>query len=580
MSQEFVSAKYTYEHLTVDYAAADGSHLLRTGGTIAWRFNNPGNLRPAKAGVAIYGAIGVGKTKSNGEFLIFASYEKGRAQKKALLRRKYNERTIYTMLAGVEDKDGNVTQGYAPASDNNDPQVYADAISKQTGFPTTKKLSDLTDAQLDSVLDAMEKHEGFHNQQSTRKEQVVNTTTVTISDGTKPKANLPVKIDIGGTSHQTKTDDKGQLPLIAHLDIGKTVNIFVASVEGEWKKIHDFVMGDKSNSFALFNNLRTYVAPTDLKKVKSDAPSKRQPVHYVIQPGDTLSKIAKIYKTTAEEIKKDNPQIKDEKKIFPSQVISIYGSFSPQTGVSQKQARPKLEQVPKKRVPNAAEPAQPAAASIPKVEEKKPPKPPAEKVELARSKDGKGEPIALLQPDQQRAPWMAVAVAEAKRWAGKTEDVITETSNYHELIGVTSLKTLKGTLNAWCASFVNYCLSTAHPAYVKWKNPMRARGVASDPNFVEIKTPIFGAIALIGTHHATLVYAKSGHDYICLGGNQSDQINFSPFRKGVRFFVPVAYQEFAKKDIEKANTLAEHSAEELNKEFGIKIKSKKGNATR
>src|SRR6266702_4364771 len=135
MSQEFVSAKYTYEHLTVDYAAADGSHLLRTGGTIAWRFNNPGNLRPAKAGVAIYGAIGVGKTKSNGEFLIFASYEKGRAQKKALLRRKYNERTIYTMLAGVEDKNGNVTQGYAPASDNNDPQVYADAISKQTGFP-------------------------------------------------------------------------------------------------------------------------------------------------------------------------------------------------------------------------------------------------------------------------------------------------------------------------------------------------------------------------------------------------------------------------------------------------------------
>jgi hypothetical protein len=76
------------------------------------------------------------------------------------------------------------------------------------------------------------------------------------------------------------------------------------------------------------------------------------------------------------------------------------------------------------------------------------------------------------------------------------------------------------------------------------------------------------------------VYAKSGHDYICLGGNQSDQINFSPFRKGVRFFVPVAYQEFAKKDIEKANTLAEHSAEELNKEFGIKTKSKKGDATR
>jgi uncharacterized protein (TIGR02594 family) len=579
MSQEFVSADYTYEHKTVDYAAADGSHLLRTGGTIAWRFNNPGNLRPAKPGVAIYGAIGVGKTKNNGEFLIFSSYEKGRAEKKALLRRKYNERTIYTMLAGVPDKNGNVVQGYAPESDNNDPQAYADSISTATGFPTTTKISDLTDAQLDSVLDAMEKKEGFNNEKSTRQEKVVNTTTVTISDGAKPKANLPVKIDIGDASHQTKTNSKGQLPLITHLDIGKTVNIFVASVEGEWKKIHDFVMGDSSNSFVLFNNLRTFVAPTDLKKVKNDEPSKRQPLHYVIQPGDTLGKIAKIYKTTVDEIKKDNPQIKDERKIFPSQVISIYGSLAAPTNSVAKQVPPKLEQIPKKKVEPVAGPAHSTPAPAPKIEEKKPPKPPAEKVELARSKDGKGEPIALLQPDQQRAPWMVVAIAEAKRWKGTTEDVIEKTSNYHELVGAHE-SSMVGTKNAWCSSFVNYCLSTAAPSYAKWSLPQRANDISKSSNFVEIKTPVFGAIALISTHHVTLVYAKSGSNFICLGGNQHDQINFSPFAKGVRFFVPVAYLEFAKKDIEKANTLAEHSAEELNKEFEIKVKSKKGNATR
>ena len=66
MSKTFVSAKYDASILTVDYLQSDGTHLLRTGGTIAWRFNNPGNIRPAKSGRLIMGAIGIGKTKSNG----------------------------------------------------------------------------------------------------------------------------------------------------------------------------------------------------------------------------------------------------------------------------------------------------------------------------------------------------------------------------------------------------------------------------------------------------------------------------------------------------------------------------------
>jgi hypothetical protein len=36
MAKEFVSAKYTAKILTVDYAASDGSHLLRSGGTVAF----------------------------------------------------------------------------------------------------------------------------------------------------------------------------------------------------------------------------------------------------------------------------------------------------------------------------------------------------------------------------------------------------------------------------------------------------------------------------------------------------------------------------------------------------------------
>jgi LysM repeat protein len=573
MVKEFVSAKYTASLLTVDYAASDGSHLLRSGGTIAWRFNNPGNLRPAKTGVPIYGAIGVGATKSNGEFLIFASYTEGRAQKKALLRRKYNERTIYTMLAGIPDKKGKLHSGYAPASDKNDPEAYAEAISKPLGLPTTTVLSDLSDAQLETMLDAMEKKEGFHGQKATRIEKEVNGTTVTISDGAKPRANMPVKVAIDGKEQHTSTDAKGQLPKIVHLDQGKKVVISAPDDKGGWTEVHQFITSAQSSCVALFHDAMTFIAPTDVKKARTPAPAQpaaRKPITYIVQSGDTLGKIASRYKTTVADIKRDNPQIKDVTKIYPAQKISLYGKGASAAVPAPKAARPKLQQVPPKAASTPVTPPKPAAA---------PARPAAPAPALARSKEGTGEPLALLHVDQRRAPWMTVATAEAKKWGGKTEDVITKTSNFHQKTNAGFLTTMVGKKNAWCASFVNFCLTTSTPGYVKWKNSFRARAVALDANFVEIKKPIFGAIVLVGTHHATLAYATWGKNIVCLGGNQADQINFTPFKSDLRYFVPLAYHEFAKKEIERGNSLAEHTPEELNKAFGIVIKVKKGNAT-
>lgn len=110
MSHQFVSAKYDAATKTVDYIRSDGVHLLRSGGTIAWRFNNPGNLRPP-GDRPVLGAIGIGMTKGNGPFLIFPTYEVGRAQKRSLLRRRFNSRTIYSMLAGIPDKNGKIVMG-------------------------------------------------------------------------------------------------------------------------------------------------------------------------------------------------------------------------------------------------------------------------------------------------------------------------------------------------------------------------------------------------------------------------------------------------------------------------------------
>jgi hypothetical protein len=144
---KFIAASFDRPTLTVDYVADNGSHLLRSGGTIAWRFNNPGNIRPAKTNASI--RIGTGKTAS-GEFCIFPSYEVGRKAKKELLRRKYNQYTIAEAL-----------EIYAPRSEN-DTDAYIEHIIKKTGLPRDKPLSSFTDTQLNAMMDSMESKEGFN----------------------------------------------------------------------------------------------------------------------------------------------------------------------------------------------------------------------------------------------------------------------------------------------------------------------------------------------------------------------------------------------------------------------------------
>lgn len=560
MTTRFISAKYDASTLTVDYAGSDGTHLLRTGGTIAWRFNNPGNIRPATEGKLIMGAIGIGTTKGNGSFLIFASYDDGRAQKKSLLRRKFNERTIYTMLAGIPDKTGKLVQGYAPAADNNDPLAYANSISKHTGLPITTKLSDLSDAQLEQVLDAMESKEGFNNQKSTRKERLVPTTEVTVSDGALPKPNVPARVTIGDKTYEKKTDDRGQLPPIAHTEPGQKVLIEMPTLEGLWKKQLEFITGTASSAYVLFHDLTSFEAKTAPKKAPAKpTPAQRQAIRYVVQKDDTLGKLAMKYKTTVVEIKRSNPAIKDNNMIYVGQELGIYG------------AAPALKRPTPPLRPSSDVPA------------KKNPRDSAAPATTTRSKEGKGEPLAIVPTDQKQAPWMLKAIAEAKTWAGKKEKVITKTENYHEELD------LKGDLSGtpWCASFVNFCLKSASVPYVASAS---SQFPVSSKKFVKIDEPVYGALMVLrnfveatgkfsGSGHVTFVYGKTKDGKIAgLGGNQGDQIRVSPYKssgvssnftlKGVAmqqkfhaFFIPASYAEYAKH----AGELAVVDTTEVNK---------------
>ena len=542
MTTRFTSAKYDAETLTVDYVGEDGSHLLRTGGAISWRFNNPGNIRPASATKLIMGAIGIGTTKSNGSFLIFPSYEHGRAQKKSLLRRKFNDRTIYTMLAGIPDSKGNLVMGYAPKTDNNDPEAYAKFISDKTGFATSTKLSDLTDDQLEKVLDAMEIKEGFNDKKSTRKEKVIAATNVTVSDGSRPKPDVPVQVKVDGKATVQKTNETGQLPPILHLITGQKIEISFPTLDGGWKKQLEFVAGAASQAYVVLHDLLSFSGQADTKKATPPAPpskgtADRKPIRYVVQAGDTLGKIAARYKTTAQALKEANPEIKDMAKIYVGQVIGIYGTA------------PALE-APKTAASGSG-------------------KPPTKEADVTRSKNGSGEPVAVVPADQSQAPWMECAIAEAKRFAGKKEGEITKSENYVDDIGV------KGNLvnTPWCASFVNYCLKTS-------KTPYEASASSQFPGgskkFVKIDKPVYGALMVMrnyvaetgkfaGSGHITFVYGQTANGHIAgLGGNQGDSVKLSPYAKsGVSasfklnktkmeqkfhaFYIPATYEEYAKK---------------------------------
>src|SRR5262249_27336608 len=114
---------------------------VRTGGTLAWRNNNPGNIRngPFADGHGAY------KGKSNKNFAIFPTEAAGFAAIKALLKTsKYSGKTIIDAM-----KD------YAPANDNNDPVAYANTVRKLTGLDLNRKVGSLSDDELTKMANAI-----------------------------------------------------------------------------------------------------------------------------------------------------------------------------------------------------------------------------------------------------------------------------------------------------------------------------------------------------------------------------------------------------------------------------------------
>lgn len=115
------------------------------GGSISWRNNNPGNIRPGQFATE-HGAIG-----QAGGFAVFPSYAVGRAALIALLKGPVYRNL--TLLQAMEK--------YAPYGDGNNPALYAATLAKKLGIPVSTVLNTFTDAQFEALADAIQNFEGW-----------------------------------------------------------------------------------------------------------------------------------------------------------------------------------------------------------------------------------------------------------------------------------------------------------------------------------------------------------------------------------------------------------------------------------
>lgn len=139
--KKYVSAR-DGENNSVIYKNAEGAEFLHSGGTRAWRNNNPGNLIGSeKSGRSI------GK---GGRFAAFASHDEGIAALKFSLTNFYSGRKL-----------DEVFKKYAPATDDNDPERYIVLVKKFSGLDSTRTIGSLTDAELNKFVGAIERVEGW-----------------------------------------------------------------------------------------------------------------------------------------------------------------------------------------------------------------------------------------------------------------------------------------------------------------------------------------------------------------------------------------------------------------------------------
>ncbi len=129
----------------VIYTNTDGTQYKRTGGSRAWRNQNPGNIRYSEF-TRKNGAIG-----QAGGFAVFPNEQTGAAAIGQLLR---SPSYINLSIRGAISR-------YAPAFENNT-AAYHRSVADNTGLNLNTPIKNLTDAELARVVDVIKQVEGWN----------------------------------------------------------------------------------------------------------------------------------------------------------------------------------------------------------------------------------------------------------------------------------------------------------------------------------------------------------------------------------------------------------------------------------
>lgn len=511
---KYISAKHNKDSLTVDFIAEDGTHYLRSGGTICWRFFNPGNIRPSKTSVCDSLKIGEGITK-NGSFMIFPDEHTGWTALKILLKVTYADKTVSFVINKI-----------APKEDNNEPDEYIKTITLKTGAKPDDYIRDMDDITLERFMNAIKTMEGYYNKQETRRERKVPVTNILVSDGSAPIVGERIKVVFDGKAYEWCTNDNGNLPPIAHIPGRSAIDIFAIGADRKESKVYSAVLGPASKSLLLIKTGQSFTAQTG-RHLEGDKVTE----DYVVKSGDTLSKIARLFRTTIKRIA-DLNNISDVNIISVGQKLKLPGGKS------------KPLPVPKRSSPDTNN-------------------------QVPTGTSDKGYPQANVGNNNVKAPWMDIAIREAKQWHGTGERNIED--NYHVLVGS------RGSLSKtpWCASFITYCLAQANYHHAAGYAQSSQFPVRETTRFYEITEPVYGAIMVmrnysattdqyLGSGHITFVYGKTENGSItALGGNQGGRdfgggtIKLSKYplvgrvdewgdqyQKFYKFYLPVGYFDY------------------------------------
>ncbi|TKV05699.1 LysM peptidoglycan-binding domain-containing protein [Citrobacter sp. wls619] len=321
MSHNFISATYNTIKKRAMYKMADGTVYVREGGTIPWRTQNPCNVRPNGRMESQYLQplrLAVADTAS-GKFGMYGSEEDGWETEKKLLRSDLYRNCTISEMAEI----------HTPEKDGNDPVKYARDILAESGVSPLLTFGNMDDATLEKVMKAIKKKEGYYNLKETRIEKWIYTTNITVTDGVRPAADASLKVITGACERDCKTDKYGRLDPIVHKTEGMNIEVKAANLEGEYETIYSAQAGKESKNIILKRYLVQYKAHTlAYNPEPPHEKSQPEPIEYIVQSGDNLSRIAARYEVSVSELVENNG-IKDPNKIYPGQKIVIYGKKEP-----------------------------------------------------------------------------------------------------------------------------------------------------------------------------------------------------------------------------------------------------------